>query len=118
MPGCGDCRSTRSGLRDSWSGACSGPEPDAVSRLCVEGDLLVGGRHRPRHLQAPLLAEDEPHLARRAKALGVVRPVGRTRPGLGDRAEQVLAEVTALAARLCWRLCHVPSSPVRLVYVK
>jgi hypothetical protein len=78
-------------------------------RLGVQRDLLVGRRERPRDLHAALLAKDEPELARGAEPVGMVGSEGGARPGLRERAEQVLVKEAVFAAGLCDPgpcLCH------------
>ena len=65
----------------------------------VEGDLFVGRRERPCHLEPALLAEHEAKLARRPQPVGVSRPEGRAGAAHGDRAQMVLVEEAILAAR-------------------
>ena len=69
--------------------------------LRVQANLLVCRWERPRHLEAAVLAEHEPHLARRPQAFWPSRPERRARPGLGDRAQQVLVEKAIFAACFC-----------------
>ena len=75
--------------------SCSG-----ALMLGVERDLLARRRERPSDLHPPLLAEHKTHLAGRAKAVGMVGPIGGTRTRLADRAQQVLMKEAILAAHL------------------
>lgn len=88
--------------------------PMLHSALGMEGDLLVGARERPGHLEAPLLSEHEAELARRTQALGMIRSIRGTGTGVRHRAEQVPAKEAVLARRLSTpspSICHAFPSP-------
>ena len=70
-------------------------------RLRVQGDLLVGRGERPRDLEPSLLTEHEPQLAGWAQPLRVVGTEGRARAAVRHRAQEVLTEITTLAAGSC-----------------
>src|SRR5437764_11305936 len=79
--------------------------------LGVQRHLLLSRREGPRDLQPPFLLKDKPHLARRTKALGAGRTVGRARSRTRQRTEQVLMKEAALTARLVGLgapRCHLP----------
>ena len=75
--------------------------------LGVQCHLLAGRGKCPGHLPAPLLAEHEPHLTGRPQPVGMVGTVGRARPRVADRAQQILMKKAALAARLGWRCARI-----------
>jgi hypothetical protein len=77
------------------------------SPLGVEGDLLVGGRERPGHLEAPFLAEHEAELTGWTEAVRMIGTIGCAGTGVGDRAQQVPAKEAVLARRL-----PTPTAPV------
>ena len=68
--------------------------------LTVQGGLLVRAGEGPRGRGAALLAEGEAQLARRAQAVGMVRPEGRAGLVEVQRAQQVAAEVAVVARDL------------------
>ncbi len=76
--------------------------------LRVQRDLLVGRRERPGHLLLALLAEHEPHLLRRPEAFRPVRPIGRARRRVADRAQQIPVEETRLTT--CLRCPCTPTA--------
>ena len=80
----------------------------------VESDLLLWRRERPGHLQAALLAKDEPHLTGRSQPLGVIGTVGRTRASLGQRTKVIAMKKAGLAAHLARcraPVCHARPRP-------
>ena len=79
----------------------------------VERDLLVGRGEGPGHLEAALLAEHEAQLAGRPETLGVRRPEGRARAGIGNRTQHLLAEKTFLTA--CLRTATAPTGHASLL---
>src|SRR4051812_19127467 len=66
----------------------------------VERRLLVGRREGERRARAPLVAEDEGHLARWPKALRGIRAKGRARFVQAQGAQQVAPEEAILARDL------------------
>jgi hypothetical protein len=76
--------------------------------LGVHRGLLLGRRERPRGPRAPLLAEDEPELLRRAQ-LRLVGTERGARLGQVERAEQVHPEVALLTAHLVHACGRAPS---------
>jgi hypothetical protein len=105
------CRRSRTLRRENRHSVRLRPESPALTHvramrrrhppaLRVQRHLLAGRRERPRHLQSALLAEDEPHLARRAQAVGVRGAERGARTAVGDCTQQVLVKEAVLAARL------------------
>src|SRR6185295_19035632 len=86
--------------RPRRSGACQVMAPYAGPRSAVQRGLLLRGRERPRRLRAPLLAEVEPQLPRRAQSVGMVGPERRARFVVIERTQEVALEVAVLARNL------------------
>src|SRR5215218_1724414 len=68
--------------------------------LRVQRSLLLRARQRPRDLAAPLLAEHEAHLLRRAQPVRVVGAERRAGSVAVQRAQHVAPEEAVLAADL------------------
>jgi hypothetical protein len=107
--------SALSGLRGRLQ-RVSPPPASADRRSSVKRYLLGRRRERPGHLKPALLAEDEAHLAGRAKTLGVVGAKRRARASIGDCAEEILVKEAVLTTRLCdpsAPVCHPLNQPFR-----
>src|SRR3954453_6563655 len=76
------------------------PPSRARAASGVQRGLLLCRREGPDRLGAPLLAEGEAQLARRAQALRAVRAGRRARPPQGQSAQRVASEVARLARDL------------------
>jgi hypothetical protein len=82
------------------------PPAHKPGRSCVQRDLLVGRRERPRDLLPALLAKHEPQLARWPQALWVSRAERCAWSLVGDRAQKILTKEARLTARLRRRFRH------------